>query len=641
MRVTTNMLTQRVSYNMHTALKRFLEMQTQMSSGRRINKPSDDPLGILRDLDYRTELSKNTQYLKNVSRGQDWVQTYDTVLAELKNMVSSTNELAIAMANEVADDDGTSRRAAAADVREIYDQIIQLANSELEDKTVFSGFRTDQRAIIASATGARYNGDFGQIEFQIDPSTDVTVNLIGADVFLKQLAILGETADLDVAVTAGTLLADLHNGDGVELSPGLFTITDRNLGITATVDASSCVTVQDVLDAINANLTAAGITNLEARIGDEQNNILLDTTANGLISPVTSLDVINGGNGIDLSVGKIRLTDYGATDVVIDFSGCSTIGDIINEFNSQVSAAGVNNVTMQINAAGTGFEINDTNGTPLGLSIIENDHVSSVATSLGILGPINPTLVGSDLEPTVSFEVAELGGTTAADLGILGEFFGDFAGSDLDPLLLPTSLVTDLNTGVGFDLSEIRVSQGERTVVLDLGSPSIVTVQDMLDAFNNCGLDITASINPEGRGIQIVNNDVTRSFIIEDVGEGTTSKAMDIFGSSDMLGTFTVLINSLERDDQDGVGRLLATLEKSMEHLVTHRATVGARGIRLNSTESRLLNRELTFTRRLSEVEDADITRLITDLAVYENNYQSALIAAAKIVQPSLLDFLT
>ena len=640
MRVTNKMMVDRVSFNTQTALARYLNMQTQMSSGRRINKPSDDPLGIQRDLDYRTELAKNGQYLNNAARAQEWAQNYDGVLADVGNLLSSTREIAVAMASEVADDDGTSRRAAVAEVEQMFDQLIQLANSEIEDKYIFSGFRPDERAIIASSNGLRYNGDYGQINFQIDTSTDMTVNMIGADIFLNQLSILGENADLNVAVTPATLLADLHNGDGIDQSPGTISITDQNMGISTNIDISGATTVQDALDIINASLMGSGITNMTATIGGENNNILLDTIENGRISNVTSLDVINGGNGVDLSIGKIRVTDNATIDFQVDLSTCGTIGDVITEFNTQVAVAGINNVTMQINAAGTGFEINDTNGVPLGLSIAEIDSFNTVAGSLGIDGQINPTLVGDDLTPTVSFLIEDIGGTTAEDLGILGEFFHDFPGSDLDPMLLMTSNVSDLNGGVGFELGEIRLSQGEATRILDLSSPSIVTVQDMLDAINNCGLSITASLNPDQRGFQIVNDDLTRSLTVEDVGNGKTTKQLGIFGSSDLLGSYIVMMNALDNDDQKGVGLLLGNFEDAISRTLDHRASMGAKAIRLESTEGRLINRKLMFTKRLSEIEDADMTELITKLSTFENNYQAALYATSTIIQTSLLDFL-
>ncbi len=85
---------------------------------------------------------------------------------------------------------------------------------------------------------------------------------------------------------------------------------------------------------------------------------------------------------------------------------------------------------------------------------------------------------------------------------------------------------------------------------------------------------------------------------------------------------------------------MLQNLDDGIEHLLNQRASVGARDIRLERTHSRLTDLELGFTKLLSEVEDADMTKLVTDLATYENNYQAALMARARIIQPSLLDIL-
>jgi len=638
MRITTSMLTDRVVFNMQRSIRRYMDMQTQLSSGRRINKPSDDPIGTQRDLIYRTELKKNEQYRKNIGQGQNWMQSYDSILGDLKNLISSTKEIAIAMSNGVYDE--VAREGSANEVESIFERLMQLANSELEEKFMFSGFRTNAQALVASANGVVYAGDDGRIEFQIDSSSRMAINLTAQEVFLGSLSVLGEHADLNVGIVSSTLLSDLHNGQGVDLSPGTFTITDQNLGIVSTIDVSAATDINDVLTIINAQLAADGITNLQATIGLEKNNILLDTTQNGLISNVTTLDKLNDGNGVDLHPGEILVTDGGAINATVDFSSAATIGDIITAFNTQIAAQGIANVTMQINAAGTALEIIDSNGVPLGLSIMETSASENTASTLGILGDIDPTLMGRDLDPLVSFTVEETTGTTASDLGVLGEFSGDFVGSDLDPLLLATANVADLNASNGFNLGRVVIWQGDTSRTIDLGSPVIVTVQDILDTFNGCGLDITASINADGRGIQIVNNDPTLSLTIEDESGGRTVKDLEIFGSSDMMGSILVLMNALRDDDQEGTGMLLQNLDDAMQHLLNYRAAVGARAIRLEGTHSRLIDLDMSFTKLLSEVEDADISRLITDLATYENNYRASLIASARLIQPTLLDFL-
>jgi len=639
MRITTGMMSSQVVFNMQRSLRRFMDMQTSMSSGRRINKPSDDPLGTLRDLSYRTELAKIAQFRKNISQGLSWTTTYDSTMADMKNFVSTAKEIAVAMAN--GNYDNVAREASAKEVQSIFEQMIQLGNGELEGRRIFAGFRTKIKPFQAAGNGAVYNGDQGEIQFEIESSLRMTINVNGSDVLLQQLSILGEESDLNVGVTGTTLLADLHVGNGIDL--GTFSITDRNADFlpVSIVDLSGATTVNDAINTINAQLVADGITNLTASLGAEGNNIMLEATDNGLISNSTLLNNLNSGYGVHLDPGKIRVTDGAAIDVLIDLSGTQTVGDIITEFNAQLAAAGVANVTMSINATDTGLVIDDTNGVPLGLSISDVEETCPTATDLGIVGNVNPTLAGQNLNPKAFFEVAEVAGTTADDLGILGEFSSVRVGDDLDPALVVTALLADLKNGLGLQGGSITVRHGELTHAIDLDDPALVTIQDFLDAFNNSGLIITASINASGRGIQVSNDDSTRSLVIEESAGDRAAKELGLFGSSDVLGSLVVLRNALQADDQEGTGMLLKNLEDGIQHLLGHRATVGARAIRLETADRRLVGMDLNFTALLSEVEDADMAELVTDLAMFESNYHASLLAAAKIIQPSLMDFLT
>jgi flagellar hook-associated protein 3 FlgL len=101
-----------------------------------------------------------------------------------------------------------------------------------------------------------------------------------------------------------------------------------------------------------------------------------------------------------------------------------------------------------------------------------------------------------------------------------------------------------------------------------------------------------------------------------------------------------MLANALDNNDRGGAGMLLEPLDSSIESMLDARGTVGTRTVRLETTSTRLTDMKLSFTKLLSEVEDADITEVLTQLSTYEANYQSALLAGAKIIQPSLLDFL-
>ncbi len=642
LRVTNGMMSNLVTFNMQKSLGRFMEMQTQMSSGRRINKPSDDPLGTLRDLDYRAEIKRVAQFRRNISTASNWQQTYDAALADVKDMLTSAKELAVSMSN--ASYDAAARAAAAVEIRSVYDRLIGLANSSIEGKQIFSGYKTDTTAFAASGIGAVYRGDNGSIELEVDGDLMIQMNRIGSEVFLKQLQTLGVDADLNVGVTGSTTLANLNRGSGVDLTagatPGTITITDQNLNITSTIDLAGAgvTTVQDVLDAINVQLAADGITDITAKLGPAGNHIMLEGNPSGVITADTSLGVLHDGYGVPLSPAKILLRDGINPDIEVDLAGATTIGDVITRFNAAAPAG----VAMQIEPVnGKSLQIVDSNGVPLGLEVVEYDEDADTALKLGIRGSIDPVLDGDELNPTVSVKVEETTGTTASDLGILAEFTASYLGSDLDPNLVATDALSSLNSGSGFVLGEISIRHGDRQRTIDLNDPGISTIQDVLDAINNCGLSITASINPGGSGIQIVNDDTTRSLVVQDTAPDTRATMdLGIFGSSDMLGSLLVLAEAMERDDEDAVRQLVGSMESAIDHAVIERASVGARWSQLDITDARQVGKDLAYTKLLSEVEDADISRLVTDLATYENHFQVSLMATAKIIQPSLMHFL-
>jgi flagellin-like hook-associated protein FlgL len=295
---------------------------------------------------------------------------------------------------------------------------------------------------------------------------------------------------------------------------------------------------------------------------------------------------------------------------------------------------------MGINAAGDGLVINDATLPPLGLTISNASETDQTATLLAIAGSVGAQLTGGDLNAAASFTIGDTAGTVGSGLGIVGSYTANASGADLDPLLTLTTNLSDLRNGLGFDGDRFILWQGDLSHTVDLSDSAMLTVQDLLDNINDSGLDVTAEINESGRGVQIINNDTTRSFTIRDVEDGLVAKQMEVFGSSDMMGSLLVLADALRQDDAEGINLLLANLDDAMSLAIETRSAVGNNALRLETTASQLADLELGFTSLLSEEEDADLTKVITELAMRENNYQAALSAAAKIIQPSLLNFL-
>jgi flagellin-like hook-associated protein FlgL len=174
---------------------------------------------------------------------------------------------------------------------------------------------------------------------------------------------------------------------------------------------------------------------------------------------------------------------------------------------------------------------------------------------------------------------------------------------------------------------------------VDLSNSTIVTVADAISAINRSGLAVTAEINSAGTGLQIRPTVDDRTLIVEDADENKTATALGINGSPDMLGSMMMLITALHNDDRALAGKLNGNLDKAMDELLSSRAAMGSKVIRMETSLNRLTAAETEVAKLLSDVEDADITSLVSQLAKEQNLYQAALLAGSRAIQPSLLDF--
>jgi len=638
MRVTTKMLTDRTTANLSSAVTRLLGLQTQMSTARKLLRPSDDPIGVTRDLSYRTTIDNVTQYQSNISAATTQFNTVEQALGTVGSLLLSARELATAMADDTFDE--TARQGAVAEAKSLLDQMIRAANTQIEGRYIFSGHQTRTAAFLQTPSGMVYQGDRGTISAQIDASSTIATNLIGSDVFLGNLQTLGEAGDLNRGVSTGVALNDLYNGLGIDQVPGLIRITDTNLGITVDVNISANTTVGGVITSINTQLAAGGINSVTASVSPSGNGIRLTANQTGTVSNSTPLSNLNNGEGLDLNPGKFRVsTDDLSTNVLIDISSATDLGSAYTLFNLQMAAAGVSNVSMSLDPTQTRLRIVDTNVPPLGLKITD-EQSEYTAHDLGILGYINNQFDGAALNPKPGIVVAEAapGETTATDLGIVGSFSNTLDGTDLDPILKLTTPLSALDGGRGLTLGRVRIQQGDRTAIVDLTTAT--TVSDVVTRINNSGLSVLASINTSQRGIQVVSTVDDRTLLITNDDASSAATKLGIFGSPDLLGNMMLLIDGLERNDRAAVGTLIGTFEAGTNKSLEARSAVGANVNRLSTTSDRLSDLELSMIRLLSEIEDADIIKVTTELATQQNIYQAALNAAARVLQPSLVDFI-
>jgi flagellin-like hook-associated protein FlgL len=213
----------------------------------------------------------------------------------------------------------------------------------------------------------------------------------------------------------------------------------------------------------------------------------------------------------------------------------------------------------------------------------------------------------------------------------------------MNPRLTYFTKISSLNNNSGIELGVIRITNGLDYADVDLSplndNPS-ATVMDMIDLINRSGVNVASYINSDNTGIIVKSKFEDRSLMITEADSGRTASALGIFGSPDLLGNMMILEKALSRNKTEEISATQEVFNKALDQLLTVRSKIGSRVIRADTSEEKLLSLQTQVTKQLSEVEDADILQVITELATAEMIYKTSLASAARIMQQSLLDFL-
>jgi len=188
MRVTQNITTTNFINYINRHAENLLKTQQQIASQKRINKSSDDPIGMGQVLGYRTNLAVTDQYQKNIERGMTRIEFTEVALDFASDLINEAGRLAAEYGG--SSHSAATRQSAALQVKDIYDQVMQMANSQFNGNYIFSGDATNTAPFshLPDFT-ATYNGDDG--EFQIMVSDGVEVNLVADGRKIFQNAVNG------------------------------------------------------------------------------------------------------------------------------------------------------------------------------------------------------------------------------------------------------------------------------------------------------------------------------------------------------------------------------------------------------------------------------------------------------------------
>ena len=189
MRVTNAMMSNRMLTNISRNLGLLDRYNTQGSTGKKIQVPSDDPIIASRSLKFRTMLSESEQYVKNASDATSWIDATETVFNNMNKILEDMKGLMTQGSNDTYTTE--DRKKILKEYLSLVEQFEQELNSDYMGRSLFSGFKTDEKPIIKDANGDNIlnpeiypNGVVGQyIEVQVGAGITVPINSLGPDVY--------------------------------------------------------------------------------------------------------------------------------------------------------------------------------------------------------------------------------------------------------------------------------------------------------------------------------------------------------------------------------------------------------------------------------------------------------------------------
>jgi len=627
-------------------------LNTKVSSGKELSTISDDPVNMVVALGLRSSLSQIGSYQDNLNFGDKVIAAAESSLTQMNELVMRAKTLAIQQAN--ATFNSQDRASAAEEVRHLWEEAIALANTEVNGKYVFGGYRTSgytaaepEPFIAGLAGGYRVNG---QTPASLDAAAASQYHLSSGDLSINGTPIAASVADgLSTAHASASAAAkakvinDVSSTTGVtaEITPAGVTaagaVTAGTLGagdllingqdIFSGATAISSGDSDNVLvNAINAKSSLTGVVATRDSNGVislsavDGRNIQVTTTADG--ETVTSL---NGGAG---AADKVY---FGAVQLSSD------LPFTLKTIPAGPAEPGLDALGLGGGSGATG-ESGDTDGDGL-LNVVTIRKQDGNVRYAG--DPDNDLAIKVGKQSTL--EVGQNGKAAVMDTGIFamlkkleeslrGENFTAATG-----LNKATNINAKLDSGATglaqqgktFTSGTISITVRDNSTYPPTSTTMTVAVDPSADspaeiaARLNGIPGLTASWDSDGR-LQLASADPDRySFSFTD-----SSNFMELSGIS--------------RDSMQvqAIGRSISEADTVMDNIIARISDFGARANRIDVQRQIYTNLELTTTENLSEAEDADMIKTLMELRSKETAYQATLAAAAKVMQLSLVDYL-
>jgi flagellar hook-associated protein 3 FlgL len=254
MRVTGKMIRERILSNTNTAMERLQFAQTQLATGKRILKPSDDPLSLARSVRARAIRTDDQRFMRNIEDALSWLENTEPVVDDMVEALTQLKEIAVEGASDTKS--AAERQALAAQVEDLLERMVGLADTRFAGKYVFAGTHTTTLPYVAERSVTAETVDLADPEF---------VELANAGVAQGSVTVTGMggetyTEGVDYEVDYG--LGLIRRLEGGSMVPGeAYSVSYATEGISSVnlaVPATDGDLVREIAPGVNEKINRGG-----------------------------------------------------------------------------------------------------------------------------------------------------------------------------------------------------------------------------------------------------------------------------------------------------------------------------------------------------------------------------------------------
>ncbi|KEA52669.1 flagellar hook protein FlgL [Mangrovibacter sp. MFB070] len=293
MRISTQMIFEQNVRGITQSQQKWLNYGEQLSTGKRVNRPSDDPVAASQAIVVSQAQAQNSQYATARTFANQKVSLEESVLSQVTSSIQTAQEKIVYASNGTLSDD--DRASLATQLQGVRDQLLNLANStDGNGRYIFAGYKTDSEPFVDSGTSVNYVGGTEDITQKVDSARTMVIGHTGSEVFDS----ITSNAEAEP--------------DGSASETNLFTMLDTAIASLNTPQQDLDQTSKDALQAV-IDKTSRGLKN-------SLNNVLKVRSELGTqLNELDNLDSLGDDRSLQQSQQMSNLVDADWNSVISSY----------------------------------------------------------------------------------------------------------------------------------------------------------------------------------------------------------------------------------------------------------------------------------------------------------------------------------